>query len=66
MKFSAPLTRFRFPFRLAFASDERGGVAIEYGLVAAGITVGIIGIVFAIGATLRTNYFDEIVAAFTP
>ncbi len=40
-----------------FASDESGATAIEYGLIAAGISVAIVGIVGTLG--------DNIFAAFT-
>jgi pilus assembly protein Flp/PilA len=40
-----------------FVADESGATAIEYGLIAAGISVAIIGIVNGIG--------DKISAAFT-
>lgn len=57
--------RFVFSFRPAFSGDKRGVVAIEYGLLAAGISVVVAAAFFALGATLRTDYFDRIVAAFT-
>lgn len=56
----------RFPSKLAFVIDERGNIAIEYGLLAAGISVLIITLVFDMGATLRTAYFDEIATALKP
>lgn len=65
MKLFAPLTQFPVFFRRAFARDKRGNVAIEYGLIAAAISVAIIGVVGTLGVTLRTSYFEEIVAAFT-
>jgi len=37
---------------MKFAKDESGATAIEYGLIAAGISVAIIGIVFIIGTQL--------------
>jgi pilus assembly protein Flp/PilA len=42
-----------------FIQDESGATAIEYGLIAAGISVAIISIVFAIGSTLA-NLFQSI------
>lgn len=41
----------------AFARNEDGATAIEYGLIAAGISVAIAAVVFSIG--------DEIFKAFT-
>jgi len=35
-----------------FISDESGATAIEYGLIAAGISVAIIGVVGALGTSL--------------
>ena len=44
-------------FMKLFASDESGATAIEYGLIAAGISVAIVGIVGTLG--------ENITAAFT-
>ena len=43
----------------AFLKDESGATAIEYGLIAAGISVVIIATVNAIGSTLNGK-FDSI------
>jgi pilus assembly protein Flp/PilA len=40
----------------SFLKDESGATAIEYGLIAAGISVVIIATVNAIGTTLNTNF----------
>ncbi len=40
----------------AFFRDENGATAIEYGLIAAGISVAIIGVVNTIGGTLNTTF----------
>ena len=40
----------------AFVRDENGAALIEYGLLAAGISVAIIAIVFQLGSTLAGNY----------
>lgn len=40
----------------AFFRDESGATAIEYGLIAAGISVAIIAAVNAIGTTLNTSF----------
>ena len=42
-----------------FVKDESGATAIEYGLIAAGISVAIIGIVATIGGDL-TDVFQYI------
>lgn len=39
-----------------FARDDRGATAIEYGLIAAGISVAIIAVVSGIGTNLQTTF----------
>ena len=39
-----------------FVRDETGATAIEYGLIAAGISVAIIGIVVSLGSKLVTTF----------
>ena len=39
-----------------FVSDESGATAIEYGLIAAGISVAIITVVTLIGTNLNTTF----------
>ena len=41
---------------MKFAKDESGATAIEYGLIAAGISVAIITIVFTIGTQLSALF----------
>jgi pilus assembly protein Flp/PilA len=38
-----------------FAHDERGATAIEYGLIAAGISVAIITVVAGLGTNIKTT-----------
>jgi pilus assembly protein Flp/PilA len=38
-----------------FANDESGATAIEYGLIAAGISVAIIAVVQGLGTNLKTT-----------
>ena len=40
----------------AFLKNESGATAIEYGLIAAGISVAIIGVVMALGSQLNTTF----------
>jgi pilus assembly protein Flp/PilA len=40
----------------AFLRDESGATAIEYGLIAAGISVAIIAVVNGIGTKLHTTF----------
>ncbi len=44
---------------VAFLKNELGATAIEYGLIAAGISVAIIAVVNTLGSTLNTK-FDSI------
>ncbi|MEA2946330.1 MAG: pilus assembly protein Flp/PilA [Alphaproteobacteria bacterium] len=39
-----------------FAKDESGATAIEYGLIAAGISVAIITVVKGVGTSLGTTF----------
>jgi pilus assembly protein Flp/PilA len=39
-----------------FAKDESGATAIEYGLIAAGISVAIIAVVQGLGRNLNTTF----------
>ena len=39
-----------------FAKDVSGATAIEYGLIAAGISVAIIAVVNTLGSTLNTKF----------
>jgi len=41
---------------LRFLNDDSGATAIEYGLIAAGISIAIIAVVNTIGSTLNTNF----------
>ena len=40
----------------AFLQDEKGATAIEYGLIAAGISIVIIATVNGLGTTLNTTF----------
>jgi pilus assembly protein Flp/PilA len=41
---------------LKFVSDESGATAIEYGLIAAGISLAIIAVVNGLGSNLNTKF----------
>jgi pilus assembly protein Flp/PilA len=41
---------------LKFFQDQSGATAIEYGLIAAGISLAIIAAVNGLGSTLSTNF----------
>jgi pilus assembly protein Flp/PilA len=39
-----------------FTKDESGATAIEYGLIAAGISIAIIAVVKGVGSSLNTTF----------
>jgi pilus assembly protein Flp/PilA len=41
---------------IEFAKDESGATAIEYGLIAAGISVAIIAVVNSLGGQLKNTF----------
>jgi pilus assembly protein Flp/PilA len=41
---------------LRFAADDSAATAIEYGLIAAGISVAIIAVVLGLGTNLNTTF----------
>jgi pilus assembly protein Flp/PilA len=41
---------------IQFLGDQSGATAIEYGLIAAGISVAIIAVVMALGSQLQTTF----------
>ena len=41
-----------------FCNDENGATAIEYGLIAAGISVAIIAVVQGLGTKLNSTFTD--------
>lgn len=45
-----------------FLSNDDGATAIEYGLIAAGISIAIAGVVYALGEDLAV-FFDNILRA---
>jgi pilus assembly protein Flp/PilA len=44
------------PMIIAFLKNESGATAIEYGLIAAGISVAIIATISALGSTLNDKF----------
>ena len=47
-----------------FKSDRRGATAIEYALMASGISLAIISTVWTLGSSVKTNLYDKISAIF--
>ena len=43
-------------YLMDFIADESGATAIEYGLIAAGISLAIIAVVNGVGTNLRTKF----------
>ena len=44
--------------------DRRGATAIEYALMASGISLAIISTVWSLGSAVKTNLYDKIAAFF--
>ncbi len=47
----------------AFSRNESGSTAIEYAIVAAGISVAIVSVLGMIGETVRNDLFQKIATA---
>ncbi|MBZ0215139.1 MAG: Flp family type IVb pilin [Fimbriimonadaceae bacterium] len=47
-----------------FFREDTGATAIEYGIIAGGISIVIVTVVFALGTSLETNYFTPVEEAF--
>jgi pilus assembly protein Flp/PilA len=45
---------------LRFRADESGATAIEYALIAAGISVAIVTTVFGLGTQIKTALWDKV------
>jgi pilus assembly protein Flp/PilA len=57
-KRSTPMSKLVAPKLIAFLRNESGATAIEYGLIAAGISVAIIAVVNGLGTSLNTKFSD--------
>ena len=47
-----------------FASDVNGATAIEYALIAGGVSIAIIGAVTTLGENIKTLLYDKLASAF--
>lgn len=47
-----------------FVGNARAATAIEYALMASGISVAIISTVWALGSSVKTNLYDKLSAMF--
>lgn len=45
---------------IRFGSDESGATAIEYAMIAAGVSVAIVGAVSSLGSNLKTTFYDKL------
>ena len=43
-----------------FYSDEGGATAIEYAMIAAGVSVAVVGAVTSLGTHLKTTFYDKL------
>lgn len=53
-------------FYLRYVQDDSGTTAIEYGLIAAGIALAILGAINALSTSVQTMLFDVIADAVSP
>lgn len=47
-----------------FLSNEEGSTAIEYALIAAGISIAVVGAVNTLGSQVKTTLYDKLAALF--
>jgi len=47
-----------------FLSNESGATAIEYALIATGISIAVVGAVTTLGSEVKTTLYDKLVALF--
>ncbi len=47
-----------------FAADERGATAIEYAMIASGVSIAIVGVVSSLGTQLKETFYDKIGGIF--
>ncbi len=47
-----------------FRRHNRGATAIEYALIASGVSIAIVGAVQAVGNNMMTMYYDKLLALF--
>ena len=46
------------------ARDESGTTAIEYAIIAAGVSVAIAATVFGLGEAIKTTFYDKLTTLF--
>lgn len=57
------MTKELFKTVRAFASNENGATAIEYALIAGGVSIVILTAVIALGDTVRDDLFGKVATA---
>jgi pilus assembly protein Flp/PilA len=55
------MTKLQHTIR-SFCTSENGATAIEYALIAAGISVAIVSAVTGLGTHLKTTFYDKLAA----
>ncbi len=53
----------KFPIR-RFLPAQNGATSIEYAMIASGVSIIIAGTVTDLGSTLKTNFYDKLLALF--
>jgi pilus assembly protein Flp/PilA len=46
-----------------FLTDSNGATAIEYAMIASGVSIAIVGAVWNLGTAIQTTLYDKIAAA---
>lgn len=47
-----------------FLRAKEGATAIEYAMIASGVSIAILGAVTALGSGLKVNFYDKLAALF--
>jgi len=47
-----------------FAGDRCGATAIEYALIASGVSLAIMSTIWTLGSSVKTNLYDKLAALF--
>lgn len=50
----------RLSFLTRYIRSKRGATAIEYALIAAGVSLALIGVIFAFGDTVYTLLYEDL------
>lgn len=58
------MTIGRFEALRRFGHDRSGATALEYGLIAGGVSIAIAAIVFQVGVNMKTLFYDKLAAMF--